>query len=195
MRLFTAYLLLIHIVLAVGVYRKVVQYTSPRDVPPREQYIKARRDLLKIADANKPKNAVVFLGDSLTESLATSNIPNAVNYGIGYSTTHDLNERIHDYDYSDVKAVVLMIGTNDAAGNVEPEPVDLPDVPVYWYAAPLQHFPNAKDFNTTFKQECSEHPQCTFIELPFNGHFISDGVHLNPDGLRIWLDSLNSELK
>jgi lysophospholipase L1-like esterase len=181
MRLLVAYLVLIHIVLGVSIYRS-------RSAPThREKYIAERRELLRVADANKPPNSIVFLGDSLTESLATSNIPNAVNYGIGWSTTHDLNERMSDYDFS-TASVVLMIGTNDANMGIAPERINLPDVAVLWYAAP--NIPSEG-----FKKQCAEHPKCRFIELDFGHHFLPDGVHLDPEGHKIWLESLHNNIR
>lgn len=194
--LLVSYLIFLHAVLAISLYRN--GQSQPNQ---KEQYIAARRQLLRNADANKPAGSIVFLGDSLTESLATANFPKAVNYGIGWSTTKDLNERIGDYDFGDVRAVVVMIGTNNATLKQAPDPLKLPSLPIIWYAVPPvdeSKFPNTslfiRDMNASFKAQCNSTPRCTFMELEWPDALLDDGVHLNERGREIWLRSLATAL-
>lgn len=190
MRTLIVYLVLVHVVLGVGVVRKIIQYTHPEPLPS-ERYISTRRQFLKVVDQSKPRGSIVFLGDSLTESLATSNIPNSVNYGIGYSTTKDINERIGDYDWTDVRMLVLMVGTNDALLGKEPEVLNLPDVPVLWYAAPPNARASVDKMNEGFRTQCAKHPKCRFVEITGSTY---DGVHLNKTGNDAWLHSVKTSL-
>ncbi len=66
-------------------------------------------------DGQVPDGAVVFIGDSLTQSLAVSNIsPNAFNYGIGSDTTLGVLQRLEVYrSLARAETVVLAIGVND----------------------------------------------------------------------------------
>ncbi|MDY0363066.1 MAG: GDSL-type esterase/lipase family protein [Desulforegulaceae bacterium] len=66
-------------------------------------------------DGNVPDGATLFIGDSITQGLATSAIANpSVNYGIGSDTTLGVLNRIRKYDsLNRADAVVLAIGLND----------------------------------------------------------------------------------
>jgi lysophospholipase L1-like esterase len=191
MKLIVAYLVFIHLVLGVLIIK-----TTERRSSPNEQYINTKREILKSVDRDKPTHSIVFLGDSLTEALPTF-IFNGVNYGIGYSTTKDINDRLGDYDWSGVDTLVFMIGTNDALAGKEPEHLNFGNVRALWYAAPLMENRNVEQLNNQFAQDCRVMPRCKFINLnpQLNGHHTADGVHLNADGYRIWIDSLKSELK
>lgn len=192
-KLFIAYLIAAHLLLGYLTIR-AVQRRLIHQPTKQEQYISVSRDMLRGMDQNKPPNSIVFLGDSLTESFAVS-----VNYGIGFSTTKDINDRINDYDWSDVKTLVFMIGTNDALLGKEPERLNLPNVPIIWYATPPLNDGNEKikQNNEYFREQCAALPNCRFIELPLDGpqYRLPDGVHLNREGYAIWRDSLNHLLK
>lgn len=66
-------------------------------------------------DRNINDNAILFLGDSLTQGLAVSSVtPYAVNYGIGHDTTTGLINRLSLYNsLHKVKLIVVEIGHND----------------------------------------------------------------------------------
>lgn len=69
----------------------------------------------KRMDSSVPDNAVIFIGDSITEALATAAITDkSVNYGIGGDTTYGVLNRISLYKSLDrVKLVVIAVGVND----------------------------------------------------------------------------------
>ena len=64
-----------------------------------------------------PAGAVIFLGDSITQGLATAAVaPTSINYGIGTSTTADLIGALPTYKSLErAGTVVLAIGINDLA--------------------------------------------------------------------------------
>jgi lysophospholipase L1-like esterase len=66
-------------------------------------------------DEQVPDGAVVFIGDSITQSLAVSNVStNSFNYGIGSDTTFGVLQRIGTYrSLNRAETVVLAIGVND----------------------------------------------------------------------------------
>jgi lysophospholipase L1-like esterase len=70
-------------------------------------------------DANVPKGAVVFIGDSITQGLCLSAIvPTSVNYGIGGDTTVGVLQRLQIYgSLQKAGAVVVAIGVNDLKYN------------------------------------------------------------------------------
>lgn len=66
-------------------------------------------------DGNVPEQAVILIGDSITQGLAGAALsPFSVNYGIGWDTTRGVLERLPDYQsLQRAKAIVLAIGIND----------------------------------------------------------------------------------
>jgi len=66
-------------------------------------------------DSSIPDGATIFIGDSITQSLATSAVSDlSVNYGIGSDTTVGVLKRLTLYESINIaKAVVLAIGIND----------------------------------------------------------------------------------
>jgi lysophospholipase L1-like esterase len=66
-------------------------------------------------DKNVPQDSVIFIGDSLTQSLCVSAVAErAVNFGIGSDTTVGVLERLPGYtSLQNAFAVVLAVGIND----------------------------------------------------------------------------------
>ena len=66
-------------------------------------------------DGNVPDNAVIFIGDSITQGLCVSAIATpSVNYGIGSDTTVGVIRRIPFYKSIErASVVVLAVGIND----------------------------------------------------------------------------------
>jgi len=66
-------------------------------------------------DGNVPDGATLFIGDSITQGLATSAIAAlSVNYGISSDTTLGVLNRIRKYESTArANAVVLAVGVND----------------------------------------------------------------------------------
>ncbi len=71
-------------------------------------------------DGSVPNDAVLFLGDSLVQSLCVAAVtPRGVNYGIGGDTTSGLLNRLMQYESRNrVQKVVLAAGVNDIARSV-----------------------------------------------------------------------------
>lgn len=69
----------------------------------------------KAMDASVPAGATIFLGDSITQGLATAAVaPYSINYGIGSATTSELLSNLPSYKSLErATAVFLMIGIND----------------------------------------------------------------------------------
>lgn len=74
-------------------------------------------------DGNIDNGSIIFLGDSLTQSLNVTAISqNAVNYGIGSDTTYGLLNRLSNYkSINQADAIVLSIGINDFIYNRSPD--------------------------------------------------------------------------
>lgn len=74
-------------------------------------------------DSVVPDESVIFIGDSIIQSLPVSAVvPNGVNYGIGGDTTVTVLKRIPEYKSLDrAEAVVLLIGINDLRWRSNPE--------------------------------------------------------------------------
>lgn len=66
-------------------------------------------------DGSVPDNAVLFIGDSITQGLPTAAVHHpSVNYGIGTDTTRGVLKRIDTYQsVHRADAIVLAIGVND----------------------------------------------------------------------------------
>ena len=75
-------------------------------------------------DGNVPKDAVIFIGDSITEGLCVAAVADkAVNYGISGDTTMGVLRRLPQYhSINRAKAVVLAIGINDMWRNPNSNP-------------------------------------------------------------------------
>ncbi len=69
----------------------------------------------KRMDGNVPDNAVIFIGDSITQGLCVTAISStSVNYGIGGDTTYGVLQRLQNYKSIErASAIVLAIGIND----------------------------------------------------------------------------------
>ena len=72
-------------------------------------------------DSSIPEGGVIFIGDSITQALATAAITQpSVNFGIGTDTTQGVVERLPLYQsIKKSKAVVLAIGVNDIYQQVD----------------------------------------------------------------------------
>jgi lysophospholipase L1-like esterase len=72
-------------------------------------------------DEQLPKGTVVFIGDSITQGLAVTNIsPNAINFGIGSDTTVGVLQRLGAYSsLQRAEVIVLAIGVNDLKRRTE----------------------------------------------------------------------------
>ena len=112
------YLLLIHLFLAIVLWKSnfVEKIGIKLGISgPHLSFHERMVDYHKSMDGSVPEGSVLFIGDSITQALATSAVTNhSVNFGIGSDTTLGVIERLPLYKSVDsAKAVVLAIGIND----------------------------------------------------------------------------------
>lgn len=119
-KLGVVYLLMIHVLLALVLAKsdfieKVGYKLGVSTTPELSPYYDRITTYHFRMDGNVPDGATLFIGDSITQGLATSAIANpAVNYGIGSDTTLGVLNRIRKYEsLNRADAVVLAIGVND----------------------------------------------------------------------------------
>jgi lysophospholipase L1-like esterase len=177
------------------------------------------------ARAEQDRNAVVFVGDSITDGWTTLEQDFAdlgvkvANRGIGGDTTPNLVYRLQDDVLAlQPKALVVLIGTNDLGEHTSPQQIaenlgELhrriraahPQIPIAWcLVMPRQGtdtFPDRiKDLNSRIKEMAQSDPRVTLCDtftplaLPDGSSnpamYVSDRLHLNPTGYRVWRDAL-----
>jgi lysophospholipase L1-like esterase len=133
------------------------------------------------------RNAAVFIGDSITVGLATSNIaPHSENFGIDGDTVDGLITRLPRYDLTKARVIVLEIGVNnyhrDKLTGFEPKyrqllgllPHGIPVVamaifPINEHASwwvPVRDATEAiKKANKEIALACQQVSTCTFLDL------------------------------
>lgn len=118
-RAFWIYLLLVHLLLAMLIFRsglvpRLLARVTGNVVENTHLY-----DVLlpyhRRQDGSVPDGAIIFLGDSIVHTLVTSAIADkTINYGIGADTVGGLHARIPIYkSLENARAIVLSIGVND----------------------------------------------------------------------------------
>ncbi len=126
----------------------------------------------KRMDGNIPPGAIIFIGDSLTQSLAVTAITSfGVNFGIGRDTSIGVIHRINQYtSIKDSKIVVIAIGLNDLTRR---EPCDI-----------IQNYNKIID----------SLPKC--VQVIFSGvHPVDEGVRLVQGRNNNRINKLNTGLK
>lgn len=116
------YLALIHGLLAIALARtellhlvgQKLHVVKPQ-IPEEESIIPRLREAYKNMDASIPAGVTIFLGDSITMSLATPAVAqNSINFGIGWQRSDQLLKSMEAYSSIDrASRVVVTIGTND----------------------------------------------------------------------------------
>ncbi|HWS52055.1 MAG TPA: GDSL-type esterase/lipase family protein [Microbacterium sp.] len=163
---------------------------------------------------------IVFLGDSITEGGAwTEWYPGrpVINRGIGGDTTDGLLARI-DTAVQDPSQVFLMIGTNDLALRRRPEDTSAnaerivrairsraPEAALFVNSV-LPRRPKYRArieaLNRRWDELASRH-RATYLDLwpafsdgrgALRSEFTLDGLHLNGDGYRTWVDLLRPHI-
>jgi len=224
-----AYLFMIHILLALILVRsdfiESVGYKLGVSTTPE---LSAYYDLITTyhfrMDGNVPEGASLFIGDSITQGLATSAIANlSVNYGIGTDTTLGVLNRVPKYkSLSRAGSVVLAIGVNDLRRRSNEEIVtnykdildSLPEnIPVVVSAIlPVDERVQGVNFenkrisrvNKLLLELVGEYDNVTFSDagkalrgLDNNlklDFHVGDGVHLSSDGYQVWIRELRQAL-
>lgn len=113
------YVLLIHLMLAIVLFQPGYARSAIARLGFTNSWIVYFQEKMhryhQAIDSHVAQGTVLFIGDSITQGLATSAITSpSVNYGIGSDTTQGIIDRLPLYEsISRSKAVVLAIGTND----------------------------------------------------------------------------------
>lgn len=119
------YLILIHLALAAAIFQsdliRKAAYKSGLVPPEKSHYFQKMVRSHERVDAMVPDGATIFIGDSMVQGLATSAVAeSSVNFGIGSDTSGGVLARMPAYTSIDRAAsVVLMVGVNDIALNIE----------------------------------------------------------------------------
>jgi lysophospholipase L1-like esterase len=228
-KLLITYLVLLHLLIGIFVYRsvftknQVLAGDSPKVENPYSYY-KESRTVLDRMDKNIPDGSIIFIGDSLTESLAVSTVTNeAFDFGIAGDFIEGVAQRLPDYhSLEKARAVVLLIGTNDAAFEIDNQKLEknlreisnrIPSVPqLLWYAVPpVDHQidktrppERIQQINLKIKEICASRSNCRFIDLTElladksgnlkQDYHIGDGYHFNERGYEIWIQNLKTQL-
>lgn len=175
-------------------------------------------------DGNVPDGATIFIGDSITQGLATSAIARlSVNYGIGSDTTIGVLNRIKKYEsLTRAEAVVIAIGVNDLRRRHDEEIIanykDILDrLPEYLPIVVSAILPvdervqavNSENrrilgVNKLIRDLANRHDNATFLDAGDvlrgadnnlkSDFHIGDGVHLSSDGYRVWITELRRAL-
>lgn len=172
-------------------------------------------------DESVPDKAIIFLGDSITQGLATAAVaPLSVNYGIGSENTAQLLNAIPSYkSLARADVIFVTIGINDLDQGMKSELNEryrkmlelLPrKTPLIWSAVmPAKSgnitFSDIDDANQTVRTLCANRGNCIFVDTwgifaDRNGQmiarmFLDDGVHLSAEGYSAWIAALKEAIK
>jgi lysophospholipase L1-like esterase len=218
------YLLLVHVVLAVALLKtdlvpRLINRVSGATIENTHLY-DALLPYHRRMDGNVAEGSIIFLGDSIVQSLVTSAIADkTVNYGIGADTIGGLRKRLPFYrSLNNARAIVISIGVNDLWYRQHDEIIlryeqllaDLPDnVPVVANALfPIQEGLEYGDdtnarishVNQSISEVASRFDNVLFINntdsfVDTNGqlqsdYHIGDGLHLNTKAYEVWIERL-----
>lgn len=143
-------------------------------------------------DQQVPNGSILFIGDSITESLNVTNVyPNSINYGIAGDTTVGVLKRLPAYNsLPQSSCIVLAIGVNDMKYRNDDEIISnirkilnrLPsNVPILVSAIlPLDMKVRSQDKHHTSERVKSFNNKLqTMIHNEWhNVHFVDAGIHL-----------------
>lgn len=210
--------------IALAVIGFFIERADAEPARPRE-YVLETMEYHRRADPHVPPGAVVFMGDSIVQSLATSAVaPSAVNYGIGTLSTTALLDHLAIYATSlqRASAVVFSIGVNDVAtgraaglaeryrmllGAVPPRtPVVVSAIgPVLRGEKALEMTGEIGRINKALREMCARREACRYVDTwalfagPENGfdpgYFMADGLHLSRQGYDAWIGALRTALR
>jgi lysophospholipase L1-like esterase len=170
-------------------------------------------------DESIPDNSVVFLGDSITQGLATAAVTAySTNYGISNQTTRQLLQALPVYkSLNRVSAIVLTIGINDFHHGLQEginerlqQIIDAfpREKPLIWSAImPSRAVQNTVEIiqaNRAIKSLCEKRGNCVFVDTwrfltDENGQMVQryflDGVHPSPEGYKLWISALKQAMQ
>lgn len=212
-----------HGILETVVNRLAQGVFDPSAAGRQPQHFKDMLTYHRRMDPSIPDGAIIFLGDSITLSLAVAAVnPLSVNLAIGDETTALLLDALPSYQaLHRAGGIVVAIGINDILqARSEGLPERLQDIErtlpankrLVWNAI----MPTRKavsdeaarraimSTNSTIKALCTARRFCTFVDTwklfgDENGildqrYFLPDGVHLNSEGYRKWVQALRATL-
>lgn len=159
----------------------------------------------------------IFLGDSITQGLATSSVADrSVNFGIGQQTTSEMLTALPHYkSLATASRIYLLIGVNDIAqkktdGLGERYALiakSFPqNTPVIWSAVMPTldkkiDAEKAEQANISARQACSSLPKCKFLETEqlfkntqgeIDASNFVDGLHLSTSAYKKWITELRN---
>jgi lysophospholipase L1-like esterase len=176
-------------------------------------------------DGNIPKDAVIFIGDSIIQGLAVSAVADrGVNYGISGDTTAGVLKRLSLYQsLARAGGIVLLVGVNDlGAGKAErlienyrnilasmPRDRQVVVCAILPIDADVLQFPSGNSviqaINAQLETLCDQFSQVSFINPgPYladrrgnlkNTLHVGDGIHLSQAGYAILIDAFKAELE
>jgi lysophospholipase L1-like esterase len=218
-QLYLAYIICVHIIVAVLIFKtdfipkvKGKFFSSGTTV---NQYSQTMLIYHQAMDASVPAKAAIFLGDSITQGLATAAIAQySVNYGIAGETALELMRNISKYQSINRASIVfLMIGINDIYyGNIKSLPEWLrtiasaipEDIPLVWsgimpvYAGKIDPVQIASA-NHVIREICAARVSCVYIDTQKifsigggGASLFRDGVHPNDQGYEKWIAALRN---
>lgn len=164
-------------------------------------------------DPQVPSGAVIFLGDSITQGLVTTNVaPTSVNFGIGGLKASELLENLPTYaSLERAGAIFLLIGINDLSwGNADQLADDLgrlaralpAQVPLVWSAILPAYSPSVPmstivNTNATIRALCRARADCHFIDTHAllsvgDASLFPDGIHPDLEAYRRWTAAMRA---
>jgi lysophospholipase L1-like esterase len=178
--------------------------------------------MFDLARINSAK--IVMLGDSLTERAPWSEItgcPSLANRGIGGDESPGVLRRLEGIIKLHPSAVFIMIGVNDVldevpihtiAANVQQTIETLTKANIHVYlttvlpvTSAVRHGVNVKinELNAEYRK-LADHPNVSLVNFvekmqtpdgALRDELSTDGVHLSPEGYRVWRDSIMPLIK
>jgi lysophospholipase L1-like esterase len=208
----TSYLVGLHLVLIALVVKTATFQNFMKDGAASNPHGQIMIGYHKAMDGSVPAGAAIFLGDSITQGLATAAVaPDSVNFGIGAATTSELLRNLPSYKSLErASSIFLLIGTNDIGEGLtrglderlRAISLAIPlDKPLIWSgimpAYSDRHRPEMiAAANKTIHDLCSRRTECFYIDtqaiFSADRSLLSDGVHPNDAGYSRWIDALRA---
>jgi len=223
------YLILLHLLIVVVlvksdfIHRVNVKLTGASS-SEISAYIRITSMFHQRMDNSIPDGAVIFIGDSIMQSLATAAVSeSSVNFGIGSDTTLGVLARLKHYkSVSRSKAVVLAIGINDLEKRSNSDIVvnfqrilnSIPSsvnvivsaiLPIGLSRVTIKtNNRRISNLNGEVRNLVQRYSNSSFVDIGTrltneNGYLrsdfhIGDGIHLNDQGYKIYISGLKDVL-